>query len=309
MVEFVRVEGGPHLGLLSIEPPLPATITLGVNEDLERDDGPEPFAYAIYALDGQAVEPVYVFRAYGRDQNQPFMVEFLGGPRSGVHALVQPPATYGSEVRCLLNVDGTVHDGVGPVGGVAIYERRWVGKVQKYVFASIDNNPQPAADHAKPADEDRLEDAIRSFYANPNYDIYTTKPTDRHAQVLVQVGHRRAHVDVGIASVIRELFRLGLDTIGSCEEQAKGEPFEGQAYVGFCRERDAKRFYDIVTAGGINATFKPKKLKILTRRSPDAPPEDQVVPAGNVMFPACDLERIAELLRRLVPGDQSQLSK
>jgi hypothetical protein len=150
--------------------------------------------------------------------------------------------------------------------------------------------------------EDRLNDAINSFYENPNYNIYTTRPTDRHEQVLVQVGHRRAHVDTGIASVIRELFRLGLDTIGSCQEQAKGEPFEGQAYVGFCRERDASRFYDILSSAGIEAALKPKKLKILSRRSPGGPLEDQIeVPAGNVMFPSCDIERVAQLLQRETP--------
>lgn len=226
MAEFVRVEGGPHLGLIPVEPPLQPSIALGVNEDLARDDGPQPYAYAIYALERQAAELVYVFRAYRRAQNQPFVA----------------------------------------------------------------NTAQCAA-------EDRLEDAIKGFYENPNYDIYTTKPTDRHEQVRVQVGHRRAHVDAGIASVIRELFRLGLDTIGSCQEGAKGEPFEGQAYVGFCRERDARRFYNILTSGGIESTFKPKKLKIVTRRAPDAPPEDQIVPSGNVMFPSSEIERISQLLQ------------
>ncbi|MCI0632234.1 MAG: hypothetical protein L0Y44_16445 [Phycisphaerales bacterium] len=297
MSALIRVEGGPHLGLIPVEPPLQATIALGVNEDLARDDGPQPYAYAIYEPQGQAAEPVYVFRAFGRDHNQPFMVEFVGGPKSGIHALPQPPATFGPQVRCLLTADGALHEGSGPVGGVAIYERRWVGRAQKYVLASLDDNPQSATHATQVAGEDRLENAIKGFYETPNYDIYTTKPTDRHQQVLVHLGHRRAHVDAGIASVIRELFRLGLDTIGSCQEQAKGEPFEGQAYIGFCRERDARRFYNILTSGGINATFKPKKLKIVTRRSTDEPPEDQIVPSGNVMFPSCQIERITQLLR------------
>ena len=301
MAALVRVEGGPHLGLLPVEPPLGTSIALGVNEDLERDDGPQPYAYAVYALDSQAVEPVYVFRAYRRAQDQPFMVEFVGGPKSGIHPLPQPPATFGPQIRCLLNPDGSLHEGMGPVGSVAIYERHWVGKVQKYVFASPHHSPQQVAATTKSVPEDRLEDAIKSFYKNPNYDIYTTKPTDRHQQVLVHVGHRRAHVDVGIASVIRELFRLGLDTIGSCQEGAAGEPFEGQAYVGFCRERDAKRFYNILTAGGIEATFKPKTLKITTRQTSDAPPDQIDVPSGNVMFPSCQIERITELLRGEMP--------
>jgi hypothetical protein len=302
MAAFVRVEGGPHLGLLPLEPPLQATISLGVNEDLQRDDGQEPYAYAIYALESQGAEAVYVFRAYSRALDQPFMVEFVGGPKAGIHALPQPPATFGPHVRCPLNEDGSLHEGNGPVGSVAIYERRWAGRAQKYVFSSLDNGSQTVADAAKLVSEDRLEDAIKNFYENPNYDIYTTKPTDRHEQVLVQLGHRRAYVDVGIASVIRELFRLGLDTIGSCQEGAKGEPFEGQAYVGFCRQRDARRFHDILTSSGIEATFKPKKLMILNRRTPDAPREDLIeVSAGNVLFPTCRIERITELLRSEIP--------
>jgi hypothetical protein len=192
---------------------------LGVNERLERDDGSQPYAYAEYELQRQDGEPVYVFRAYLRDQN-----------------------------------------------------------------------------------EDRLNEAIKSFYENPNYDIYTTRPTDRHQQVLVQVGHRCAHVDAGIASIIRELFRLGLDTIGSCQEQAMGEAFEGHAYVGFCREGDANRFYNLLRSSGIEATLKPKKLKILSRRSPGGPLEDQIeVPSGNVMFPSYEIERVAQLLQSETP--------
>jgi len=298
MAVLIRLEGGPHLGLLAVEPPLQATISLGVNEDLQRDDGGQPYAYAVYALDRQDVEPVYVFRAYKRAGDQPFLVEFIGGPKSGIHPLPQPPATYGPQVRCILKPDGSLHEGIGPAGSAAIYERRWHGGEQKYVFAALVDTVQSAALATKPIPEDRLEEAIKSFYENPNYDIYTTKPTDRHAQVLVQVGHRRAHVDVGIASVIRELFRLGLDTIGSCQEGDKGEPFEGQAYIGFCRERDARHFYNILAAGGIEATFKPKRLMITNRRSADSPPEDLIeVPAGNVMFPSYQIERITELLR------------
>jgi hypothetical protein len=234
MTGFIRVEGGPHLGLAPVEQPLPPRIALGVNESLERDDGPQPYAFAVYELQHQDGEAVYVF--------------------------------------------------------------------QKYVLGSLDDRPQ-AASATEALREDRLNEAIKSFYENPDYDIYTTRPTDRHEQVLVQVGHRRAQVDAGIASVIRELFRMGLDTIGSCQEQAKGEPFEGQAYVGFCRERDARRFYNILNSAGIEATFKPKKVKILSRRSPGGPLEDQLeVPSGNVMFSSCVIERVAEILRSESPS-------
>jgi hypothetical protein len=61
--------------------------------------------------------------------------------------------------------------------------------------------------------------------------------------------------------VIRELFWLGLDTIGSCQEQAKGETFEGQAYVGFYSEPDARRFHGILSSAGIEATQRTKTLR------------------------------------------------
>jgi hypothetical protein len=173
-----------------------------------------------------------------------------------------------------------------------------VGGVQKYAFACLDDAPQSIADATEFLREDRLDKAINNFYENPNYDIYTMKPTGRHEQVLVQVGHRRANVDVGIASVIRELFRIGLDTIGSCQERPKGETFAGQAYVAFYRERDATRFYNILCSAGIEATIKPKSMKISGRRSADGPPEDEFeVPSGNVMFPSCEIERATQFLR------------
>ena len=51
--------------------------------------------------------------------------------------------------------------------------------------------------------KDRLEDAIKSLYENPNYDIYTTKPTERHEQVLV---HRWPSSRTCRLLVLRALF-------------------------------------------------------------------------------------------------------
>jgi hypothetical protein len=62
MTGFIRVEGGPHLGLTPVEPPLHPTIALGVNVRLERDDAPEPYAYAIYKLKRQADRFLYFQR-------------------------------------------------------------------------------------------------------------------------------------------------------------------------------------------------------------------------------------------------------
>ena len=239
MADLVRVEGGPHVGLTPVQSPLQPTIALGVNESLERDDGPAPYAYAIYDLKRQGDEPVYVFRAYGRLQEH--------------HGVIQPV----SHSRSPVTANATV----------ALHEKR-------------------------------IEEAIQNFYENPDYDIYTTRPTDQHEQVFVQVGHRRAHVDVAIADLIRELFRLGMDTIGSCQGRPKGQSLDEEAYIAFVRERDARRFYEILTSAGIEATGKPTRLKILTRQTADGPPADQIeVPGGNVMFPASAIDRITQRLQ------------
>jgi hypothetical protein len=239
MVVLVRVEGGPHVGLASVQSPLQPMITLGVNQSLERDDGPAPYAYAIYDLKREGDELLYVFRSYARARQQPDVAESVAGP-------IVPPT----------------------------------------------------ADSTATLFEKRIDEAIQNFYENPNYDIYTTRPTDQHEQVFVQVGHRRAHVDTGIADLISELFRLGMDTIGSCQGRPKGQSLDEEAYIAFVRERDARRFYEILTSAGIEATGKPTRLIILTRQMVEGPTTDQIeVPGGNVMFPATAIDRITQLLQ------------
>jgi hypothetical protein len=301
MGAFIRIEGGPHLGIFPVESHPPKVIALGVSEQLERDDGPNPCAFAMYELIQQGEELVYAFRSYMRPNRQPFMVEFVGGPRQGIHPMPQPAVTFGPFVRCPLKPDGTVHEWIGPVGGVAVYERASDVGPGKYFFQSVDTSAEAIAAVTEAVMEQCIDEAIHHFYSHPKSQADPTQSAEGRKQVLVEVGHRRARVDAGIAEVIRELFRLGLDTRSSSQEIPSPEKFAGQAYVAFHRARDAKRFYELLRGANIEATLEETTISISARRSADSPREDQVeIPSGKVMFAASQIDETARLLRASV---------
>jgi hypothetical protein len=62
-----------------------------------------------------------------------------------------------------------------------------------------------------------------------------------HPQVPVAWGGRHAEVDEGLAPLILERWRAGIDTLNSCQEDRPGV-----AWVNFFGTADAKRFLDLV---------------------------------------------------------------
>lgn len=62
-----------------------------------------------------------------------------------------------------------------------------------------------------------------------------------HKQVRVQVNDEVAKIDQGIAPLIRELWRAGIETVNSCQENKPGI-----MWIEFLTPQDANRFLQIV---------------------------------------------------------------
>lgn len=65
---------------------------------------------------------------------------------------------------------------------------------------------------------------------------------EKHRTVKVQVGEMQADIDEEIAPLIRELWKAGIDTFNSCQENRPGI-----VWVQFATADDAARFLNVVT--------------------------------------------------------------
>lgn len=300
MPTTITLEDGPYAGTLDFPQPPGDGIGLPVDEQLNRTKGSNPFAYAIYQRQQRAGNDVYVLARYQRKDNQPFPIHFVDGPAAGYLPAPQPAQHLDPEQRVYLTPEGTQYQGRGEPAGVAVYERREADGRFFYALREIDSSPETVRAAIEAINEERLTEAIGNFYASPDYDIYSMKPTGEHVQVPVEVGHRRGHVDEGIASLIGEVWRLGLDTLGSCQERPPGSSNAGKAYLGFPRMRDARFFYQRLSEAEIPATFAEKKLEIANKPNPDASAlETFELDSANVLFDPNDIERIVNLFRGL----------
>jgi hypothetical protein len=161
---------------------------------------------------------------------------------------------------------------------------------------AIDSCPETLAEAREAIKDQAITNAINNFYENPNYDIYKNKPTDRHVQVAIQVGHRRAEVDERIAPLIEAVWRLNLDTMGSCEDRPVDYQYPGMAYIWFPRLKDANRFEEILKNAGVECISVPKQCRL--RRENDQKAENTLtIDGANIMYAPSDTGRIVELLR------------
>jgi len=62
-----------------------------------------------------------------------------------------------------------------------------------------------------------------------------------HQETLLQVGDRQASIDLGIAPLIEEIWKAGIETLNSCEENRPGI-----IWIDFYSSDDATRFVNIV---------------------------------------------------------------
>ena len=102
--------------------------------------------------------------------------------------------------------------------------------------------------------------AISNFYKSYEPGIYSKRP-GAHREVLVTYAHRRAPLDELIAPLVLQLWKLGFETIGSCQELTSGE-HAGKAYVTFPFEEDGRRACAILAAAGFQVSPIPRRMNI-----------------------------------------------
>lgn len=260
-----------------------------------RPTNSDPFGLALYCRSATDASK-YEFRII-KPVGPPFTVELVDGPGMGLLPTPQPARYMQQTILLPIGQDMKRFNGEGNPIGAAVYERRQSGDEWKYWLLRIDQTQETVDKMVNEVNDRRLEAAIRGFYVNPNYDIYSMKPTGEHVQVPVEVGYRRGHVDEKIAPLIKELWRLGMDTIGSCQERPHDPGVAGKAYVGFVRKRDALRFSDVVKKAGIDCSTEEKQIG-LARNNPDGSIAEKVtIDSANAKFRTLDIDRVVEVLR------------
>ena len=295
MAAHALIIDGPYSGaVVPLEEPLRETIGLGVSSDLEPDPSQRPFALACYRLDSASR---YRLLGFQRPDRQPFVIAYSDGPAKGERPSPQPIQMLPVEQRCPLDADGRVMNLDGVLASVAIYERDQRDADWKYYFKRIDDSPEALAEAKVLIKEQLLTDMINRFYQKPNYDIYSMKPTGRHVQVSIQVGHRKGEVDERLVPLIKEVWRLGLDTMGSCQDRPEGHRFAGLAYIWFPRLQDARRFEELLKNAGIECVFDPKQCGVKREKPLGRDDDKAMFENANIVFAPSDIERITELLR------------
>jgi hypothetical protein len=300
MATNVPILDGPYGGMsLAMDEPLQETIGLGISNSFQPDQSKPPFALAFYRLDQPSGYRLFSINRFDR---QPFVIVYSDGPMKGERPSPQPIQMLPPEQRFLLNAAGNMLDaGRAELASVAIYGRDRRDGDWKYYLKAIDSSPEALAEAREFIKDQAITNAINGFYENPNYAIYKNKPTDRHVQVAIQVGRRRAEVDEKIAPLIEAVWRLDLDTMGSCEARPEDYQYPGMAYIWFPRLKDAKRFEELLKNAGIECTSVPKQAGL--RRENDQNAENTLtIDGANIVFAPSDIERILEVV-------QAQLSR
>jgi hypothetical protein len=303
MPTTIRLEGGPCSGNMIVTTPMGQGIALAVDENLRPVQTENPFAIALYQLEKQP-EEVYVFKGFQRPGNQPFTIEFVDGPVEGFLPAAQPAQYIDPVLNVYLTSDGKPFQGKGEPAALAIYERREENGRFFFALRETDSSPDTMQKVIEAINDQKLTQVINGFYAKPDYDIYSMKPTGDHVQVLIELGHRRGQIDEKIAPLIAEVWRRGLDTIGSCQDRPPGSPHEGKAYISFPRVRHARFFHELVSEAGIAAMLVEKPFKIASKRDSDGLVEDELeVVSANVLFDPSDIDRIVEVFRAISGSD------
>lgn len=225
---IVQCVGGPFAGPQSLEPPPGDTLGFMVTSRLQPCNGDKPFGLAIYQRQPPESD-AYQFRWFQSIDGTIFFVEFVDGPAKGFHPRRKPASLLQPELFCPVAEGNQPYKGTGKVAGVAVYERSEIDGVAKYRLQRIDTSTEAVQAAEVEAEEQKVLAAARSFYREPDYSVYTYKPTDAHKQVHIAHGQRRADVDEGIGPLIVEVWRLNLETMGSCQERTDGEN-AGKAY-------------------------------------------------------------------------------
>jgi len=298
MAKPLRFYDGPCAGHeMILDGPIPGQVSVEVDEDGAPTNAGVHLAFAVYNVQESGNELVGQLTGFSRRRDFMFELEFVDGPGQRVVQSPWPARYMEAEQEVYLGADGSTFSGRGYPAAVAVYERREDGGKAKYFLRHIEESGELVKRAVDTVKESKRSQAIKSFYLSPDYGIYSIKPTEDHVQVSVEVGYRRGRVDEGIAPLIEQAWRLGLDTFGSCQQRRAGTKNEGLAYVGFARADDAKRFEQFLTAADIPCTFEATKFGI-AHDGPDGTRDEKLVlDAGNVLFRVEDILRITVSLR------------
>lgn len=294
----IRLEGGPYAGQTIAVPQQMEQIGLGVNEAGEPDQGDSPIAVVVYRKVSVS-EGVDLFKLLGfrRQDGGKFSIEFADGPAKGFNPAPQPAQFLEPTQRMPVKADETAFRGDGEIAGEAVYERRKTDGKWKYHFVAIERDAERIKALNDEAKERRLDEALSRFYESPNYGIYSKPPTDDHPQVLVELRKRRAHVDEKIAPVILLAWKLGMDTLGSCQQILSDKKSE-KAYVAFPKQADARRFEKVLAEAGIDAAFEPKSLTVARKSDTGEIGEKFSYETANITFASADIGRVADALSK-----------
>lgn len=131
--------------------------------------------------------------------------------------------------------------------------------------------------------EQMTRDALEDLYAGRAKFDYRGGDLDSHETIELAVGYRRAKIDVEIAPMIAALWRVGMDTINSCQSRPESFGNAGWAYVEFARRHHAKFFIHCLKAEGIETKYK------------DTEWSGGRLPAGRVTFPPQHIEKLTAL--------------
>jgi hypothetical protein len=288
----VELIDGPCEGRMLWPAAFVGEVPLLLNDQFQVDMA-SPTMFAFYGqVEGSADR--FVFTLLRRIDGGHVRAEFVGGPHNGTREL----QFWGKSLKLPVG-DGYVAFDFTKLGepvGIAVYEWRDDTTGGRYHFASVDDSPAAAEKMRALVRSCRIRQMMDRFYANPDYKIYGTPPTDRHKQVKVEYGTWKAEVDEGMAPLILELWHLGFDTLGSCQDmQEDGKT----AYVLFPCEEHGRQLHEMLVSAGIQSTTETKRLKIGSEKDPGNMIE---IDGLNVRMAPAELGRIVELLREKRTG-------
>ncbi|MHC4179366.1 MAG: hypothetical protein ACYSWU_17780 [Planctomycetota bacterium] len=298
IVMKARLSGGPYDGVvLEIANPT-EQIGLGVDDVGKPDESKPPIGLVIYKRQKEADgTTLYELLGFKRRDAQPYLIEFVDGPAKGVHPAPRPTLFLDAIQRMPILADDSLFRGIGEIAGEAVYERRQVDGVSKFYLVEVDRNAERVKELVAKENTRRLTEAMQHFYEKPDYGIYSKPATDNHPQELIEVRHRRAHVDEKIAPLIKVLWEMEMDTLGSCQQIYSKEKVTDKAYVAFPRQDHARHFEDILKGAGIDCTYERKNMTIAGKSETGELQEKLTYDTANVKFLNADIDRIVGALK------------
>jgi hypothetical protein len=256
------------------------------------------YATALFRVTANQSQPILSLIRIEKSDSRKFEVRFEGGPLEGVRQLDFPAQFGPAHIHTLADELGAVAGPDDSAVKLAVYRRGIQGTQVAYEFEKYIED-DAALESAKLLEKKRMAiRAMNRFYSNPDYSVYSIQPTGDHEQVEIQLHHRRASVDKGIAQVILGMWRLGFDTLGSCERRKSGK-----AYVSLPVPGHAEECHKILQSKNICSELR---LKDKTMKVNNAG-KNYTIQGGHVLFDALDTERVIEALSQAFESLQQRI--